>query len=94
MLLECWLVFTVNLTQPEVTWQEGTSVEQLPKSNTALWPSLGDIFLIDGLVWESPAHCGPRFPSNVCLGCLRELAEPEAAFLQGLYFIPDPKFLY
>lgn len=52
----CGLVF-ISLTQSEVTWEEGMSVEELPPLNGPVGLSVGKIldFL---LIRESSAHCG------------------------------------
>jgi len=57
----CWIVYTANLAQPKVTWEERTSTEELPQSG---WPVDKFVrnYLDWQLMWEDLALCGRYHP--------------------------------
>ena len=55
--MEFLLVFSVNLIQPCVTWEDGASIEELPWLYRLENISHGDC-LIQSLIWKAPGHCG------------------------------------
>lgn len=54
--MEFLLVFSVNLIQPCVTWEDGASTEELPWLYRLENISHGDC-LIQSLIWKAPGHC-------------------------------------
>lgn len=50
-----WLVFSVNLTQPRVTWKEGASSTAEFLNQTGVWLCLREIVVADD--WGGRVQC-------------------------------------
>lgn len=62
------VIFIINLTQPRVSWEEGTSTEKLPKSDWPVAMSVNDC-LDWSLMWRTQPTVGSNFPRQAGKQC-------------------------
>ena len=69
-----WLVLIVSLTQPRVTWEEGTSIEELTQSD---WLCLWGIFLTNDRYGREQPTVGGTIPRQVGMDYTTGLGKHE-----------------